>query len=113
VRVDPDPDLILKLRTEEAYADVACDTLRAFNAWLTERLDREHAIGHSFFLGRDVTLNGRVALDGIWRHHVRPLLEEYFFGDRTALDEAQAKWIEAVRAAEEEHEDEIADEAAG
>lgn len=43
---------------------------------LTERIDRHHAIGHTFFMAPTMTVN---RLAGIWSRKVRPLLEEYFF----------------------------------
>jgi AAA domain (dynein-related subfamily) len=46
------------------------------NQKLTERIDRHHAIGHTFFMVPTMTVN---RLAGIWSRKVRPLLEEYFF----------------------------------
>jgi 5-methylcytosine-specific restriction protein B len=53
------------------------------NRCLTDALDRHHAIGHTFFMHRQMTPD---VLWRTWRHKVFPLLEEYFF-DQT--DEAQ------------------------
>jgi AAA domain (dynein-related subfamily) len=46
------------------------------NQKLTDRIDRHHAIGHTFFMAPTMTVN---RLAGIWTRKVRPLLEEYFF----------------------------------
>jgi 5-methylcytosine-specific restriction protein B len=46
------------------------------NQKLTDRIDRHHAIGHTFFMAPTMTVN---RLTGIWTRKVRPLLEEYFF----------------------------------
>ncbi len=49
---------------------------QALNASLTERLDRHHTIGHSFFMVHHFTAK---KLNHVWRHQLEPLIEEYFF----------------------------------
>src|SRR5690606_24963768 len=54
--------------------------LRRMNDRIEVLLDRDHAIGHSYFLPlrNDPSLT---ALAGIFEHQVVPLLQEYFFED--------------------------------
>lgn len=44
-------------------------------------LDRDHQIGHSYFLG----LDDAGALHFAWYHRVVPLLQEYFYNDGERL----------------------------
>ncbi|MBK6685999.1 MAG: hypothetical protein IPG45_16110 [Deltaproteobacteria bacterium] len=37
-----------------------------------------------------------------WQLDLRPLLEEYFFGDREGLESAEAEWRRALLEAEDE-----------
>jgi hypothetical protein len=46
------------------------------NAELTERLDRHHTIGHTFFMTDEMTPGH---LQRVWRRQLGPLIEEYFF----------------------------------
>jgi 5-methylcytosine-specific restriction protein B len=70
-------------------AVVAGVDLRALLSRLNERvaalLDRDHRIGHSYFLG----IRDAEALRFVWHKRVVPLLQEYFYNDherlRTAL----------------------------
>lgn len=50
--------------------------LELLNSQLAERLDRHHAIGHTFFMQEHFTLN---ELERTWDRQVKPLIEEYFF----------------------------------
>ncbi len=56
------------------------EMLRAINRRLEKLYDRDHAIGHAFFLplGDEPTLD---ALKQVFERQVLPLLQEYFFGD--------------------------------
>lgn len=56
--------------------------LRAMNARIEVLLDREHCLGHAWFMA--LTKEGEntlAALAGIFRNQVLPLLQEYFFED--------------------------------
>ncbi|MCX7887814.1 MAG: AAA family ATPase, partial [Verrucomicrobiae bacterium] len=69
--------------------------LTALNRKLEAYLDRDHQIGHSYFMG----LKDVADLRFVWEHKVVPLLQEYFYGDgqklQAVLGEAfvQAKTI--------------------
>lgn len=58
--------------------------LVAINRRIESLYDRDHAIGHAFFTGlRDVAEGPArfAALKAVFRGHILPLLEEYFFED--------------------------------
>ncbi len=68
--------------------DVDCSRLlKAMNRRIAVLLDREHQIGHTYFLG----VNDMDALAEAFQHGVLPLLQEYFYEDwekiRAALND--------------------------
>jgi hypothetical protein len=71
--IAPDPNLL--------GTDVAGVNLRQVLTTINQRIeylvDREHRIGHAFFIGCDT----REAIDAAMRNKVIPLLQEYFFED--------------------------------
>jgi len=106
VRVDPDPQVLLVARGDSAFGFAASQTLDEFNKWIVQRLGREHALGHSIFMSPALPSDAKTALDLIWELDVQPLLEEYFFGESTALRDAAGEWkrvtVDALRSADEE-----------
>ena len=96
VRVEPDPDVIRTVRGERAFGSVAAEVLSSFNKWISNRLDREHVLGHSIFLNAALALDDAASLGAVWEFDVAPLLEEYFFGEPGALAEAHSAWQQAV-----------------
>ncbi|HEX6154327.1 MAG TPA: DUF3578 domain-containing protein [Solirubrobacterales bacterium] len=62
----------------EGFADL--------NRSLTERLDRHHTIGQSFFMREHLTAK---EARRIWDRQIQPLLEDYFFDQRDILEEFQ------------------------
>jgi 5-methylcytosine-specific restriction protein B len=96
LRLDPDGEIIEEERSGDEYALRASYVLSFFNRWLSSKLSREHAIGHSFFLSSSVDLTTIKAFDQAWTNDIHPLLEEYFFGDANSLSEARKVWLEAV-----------------
>ncbi len=77
VELMPDP--------EKVPVDLAGVSLRQLfvklNKKLEAYLDRDHQIGHSYFMG----LNDIADLRFAWEHKVMPLLQEYFYGDGEKL----------------------------
>ncbi|MEY3498854.1 MAG: 5-methylcytosine-specific restriction enzyme [Bacteroidota bacterium] len=78
----PKPELILqegKLRTKKGKIDDidVVEILKVINDRIEKLIDKDHKIGHSYFLGIE-TLDD---LKQTFKDKVIPLLEEYFFGD--------------------------------
>jgi 5-methylcytosine-specific restriction protein B len=96
VRLQPSPQVIVELRSNEPAAEMAAEVLGEFNSWLTSQLGKEHALGHSMFLNAAHPLENAGSLHAIWEGDVLPLLEEFFFGDATRLTEASLKWRAVV-----------------
>lgn len=72
VELMPDPSLL------GTVAGVDLGTLLTrLNQRITGLLDRDHQIGHSYFLG----VTDADELRFIWYHRIVPLLQEYFYGD--------------------------------
>ena len=73
--VMPDPEV---LATEASVPGVDLPAmLRTLNERVEYLFDREHQIGHAYFVG----CNSQADLDDRMRHRVIPLLAEYFHGD--------------------------------
>jgi 5-methylcytosine-specific restriction enzyme B len=77
VEVGPQPELLDSIVIEDIGVG---DLLRAMNARIEVLLDRNHCIGHSYFLPlrSDPSLP---RLAAIFQREILPLLEEYFFDD--------------------------------
>ncbi len=52
------------------------------NARIEFLLDREHTIGHSFF----INVNSLSELQQVFKHKIIPLLQEYFYDDYAKID---------------------------
>jgi 5-methylcytosine-specific restriction protein B len=80
----PTPDLL----KEVEVAGVPLDKLlTALNHKLEPYLDRDHQIGHSYFMG----LRSLEDLRFAWEHKIVPLLQEYFYGDGEKLESVLGK----------------------
>ncbi len=74
-----------EMMPDPSHPDIARDLdgidcgklLSAMNRRIAVLLDREHQIGHTYFLG----VNTLPALAGTFRHRIVPLLQEYFYDD--------------------------------
>jgi 5-methylcytosine-specific restriction protein B len=77
VELAPQPDALDDIVIEGIGAG---DLLRAMNARIEALLDRDHCIGHTYFL----SLKSKQTLEelaAIFRRQILPLLQEYFFED--------------------------------
>ncbi|MCK9521504.1 MAG: AAA family ATPase [Proteobacteria bacterium] len=83
----PDADVLRKVLKKEGTDKAVRDLVVAVFTKLNERLrflyDREHQIGHAYFLG----VRTRGDLRQVFADRILPLLQEYFFGqwDKVAL----------------------------
>jgi len=63
---------------EKVVADISVsDLLETINGRIEKLIDRDHRIGHSYFLGLDNSDD----LMKVFKHKIIPLLQEYFYGN--------------------------------
>jgi 5-methylcytosine-specific restriction protein B len=87
IEMIPDPDALKQDVVQGVKIKLM---LRAINMRIEHLYDREHTIGHSFFMG----LTARSTLSDlalIFKNNVLPLLEEYFFEDWEKIDKILGK----------------------
>ena len=75
LKMEPKPELIEHQKAKEVF-----ETL---NEFLKERLDEDHQIGHSYFMKIQDDEDLKFVLD----YKIKPLLEEYFYGDSEGFNE--------------------------
>jgi 5-methylcytosine-specific restriction endonuclease McrBC GTP-binding regulatory subunit McrB len=77
--MSPDYSIIEKLSGENGVLEGVnlVKLLDTVNSRLEILLDKDHKIGHSYFLG----LKNLLELKNAFRNKILPLFEEYFFGD--------------------------------
>jgi 5-methylcytosine-specific restriction endonuclease McrBC GTP-binding regulatory subunit McrB len=108
----PQPELLDDLEVESAEAVVPLgNLLRSLNQGIRRFLDRDHQIGHSYFLELSKRDKGGRAdvLDFVWNNRVMPLLEEYFYGQRDKLVELLAPFLTDIESGLQETETEEMD----
>lgn len=74
--------------------EVVTELFEAVNSRLTEQLDADHRIGHSYFMLDPLDAH---TLGRLWRTGIRPLITEYFATPAGELDEYAALFAEARR----------------
>jgi hypothetical protein len=78
IAVPPRPDLIEQ--PDSLVVDLKL-LLQTINARIEKLLDKDHAIGHSYFMGIAESTEPFAELQRVFGTKVLPLLEEYFYGD--------------------------------
>ena len=84
VEMMPEPGRLAGIAVEETGIDLE-EMLQTMNNRIEFLLDREHTIGHAYFMGdfqKNPTLDG---LADIFRNKIVPLLQEYFFDDYSKI----------------------------
>lgn len=74
----PDCSLLEDAQIEGVQLDRLLDTL---NRRIEVLYDREHMLGHSFFMKNGVPISRFDELQDVFEHAILPLLQEYFFED--------------------------------
>ena len=99
--IRPDPDIIkysgslsesdgmLKIGGEEYSVP---EILRTMNQRIEKLLDKDHQIGHSYFLEIKKTAD----LQSVFKRNIIPLLEEYFYGDKGKIQLVLGKGFVAL-----------------
>lgn len=91
IELEPNPTILdgwLASHGASAHArKVALDLFESVNALLSEQLDPDHRLGHSYFMLDPLDAP---ALDRLWRTTVRPLIAEYFTPPSGELEEYAA-----------------------
>jgi 5-methylcytosine-specific restriction protein B len=101
VELMPQPELLGEMRVESPEASVPLgDLLRSLNQGIRKHLDRDHQIGHSYFLtvaqaNEEMQVE---ALEFVWHNQLVPLLQEYFYSQRDKLAEILAPFRTDVEA---------------
>jgi 5-methylcytosine-specific restriction protein B len=86
----PRPELLSAADSEFEGTQIEFDALlRNINASIARHIDRDHQIGHSYFLRiLNASAEERIAvLEFVWNNQIIPLLEEYFYSQRDKLSE--------------------------
>jgi 5-methylcytosine-specific restriction protein B len=71
--MSPDPRQLADYTVDDFQM---ADILTAINTRIEKLLDRDHQIGHSYLMVKDL-----ISLKAVFRNKIIPLLQEYFFGD--------------------------------
>lgn len=75
----PRPELLQSRRLEGTTVTLG-DLLDRLNQRIAALLDKEHCLGHAYFMGLGDSVSV-AELSDVFKKHIVPLLEEYFFAD--------------------------------
>jgi 5-methylcytosine-specific restriction protein B len=75
LKMEPNDQLIANTQVRKLFNDL--------NTALKDKLGEDHQIGHSYFMN----VQNKDDLDFVLEYKIKPLLEEYFYGDNDGLDE--------------------------
>ena len=84
VEMMPNPDLLADIHVGDTGIDLKA-MLQRMNDRIEFLLDREHTIGHAYFLGDFKDHPTLAGLAEIFRNKIVPLLQEYFFDDYSKI----------------------------
>lgn len=85
VEMMPQAELLAGIAVEDTDIDLA-KMLQTMNDRIEFLLDREHTIGHAYFMCEEFSNAPTLAsLAGIFRNRILPLLQEYFFDDYSKI----------------------------
>lgn len=95
IEMMPDCNLLRRLFEDvpdevQPIADLAVSLLENLNSRILKRYDRDHQIGHSYFIGLKETRSYDEAVETLrlaWYYEVIPLLQEYFYDSPGKLKE--------------------------
>ncbi len=87
----PNPELVADFECSEKLGKSFKDMFKILNKKITILADRDHQIGHSYFIKDKHNGEGITGLQTIWFDSVLPLLNEYFYGDWEKLQEILGK----------------------
>ena len=79
IEINPEVSLVEKQHPTLGGHVTPSLLLQELNKRITNKLDRDHRIGHSYFLGEDLVTKDD--LFNLWYYKVLPLLMEYFYND--------------------------------
>jgi len=84
VEMPPNPELLLEPTFTPKHLSVdLCALLKAINRRVEFLLDRDHKIGHSYFMSiqAETAADELANLQAAFRNQIIPLLEDYFYGN--------------------------------
>lgn len=85
IEIAPDATLV-ESKTPTVGGNVSpAKLMNAINEKITDKIDRDHRIGHSYFLSDD--LISKMDLYHAWYYKILPLLMEYFYNDISQVGE--------------------------
>ncbi|MEO8285569.1 MAG: AAA family ATPase [Chloroflexota bacterium] len=97
VELEPDPAILDRWLAERENSPqarrVVHDLFKAVNRRLTETLDVDHRLGHSYFM---IDPLNAATLDRLWRTAIRPLIAEYFISPAGEVEEFGVMFAEAT-----------------
>lgn len=89
VEINPDTSLVEQKHPTIGGSVSPSKLLQELNNRITKKIDRDHRIGHSYFLEDDLVT--KYDLYNVWYYKIFPLLMEYFYNDVKQVGEIIGK----------------------
>ena len=81
--------LIDKEHLNSKISDEIINSFSLLNSYIEENLGKEFMIGHSYFVNQQIDLeNFSIVYNDIIEYEIKPLIEEYFYDDKSKIEEA-------------------------